>query len=104
MGGRLNLTGAKLMHKYKARAAADVTGFGILGHAKNLAENQIKAVDFTIDTLPIIKTMVKISKGGAENFIKEIKDLEGCDAWIIGFVVEGSRTASLLENPTIIEV
>jgi len=128
--GRLNLTGAKLMHKYKARAATDVTGFGILGHAKNLAENQIKAVDFTIDTLPIIKNMVKISKGvgnmfqllqgfsaetsggllmsiskeGAENFIKEIKDLEGCDAWIIGSVVEGSRTASLIENPTIIEV
>merc|ERR1712106_620859 len=34
---RLNLTGAKLMHKYQARAATDVTGFGILGHAKNLA-------------------------------------------------------------------
>merc|ERR1712083_1111415 len=127
---RLNLTGAKLMHKHQARAATDVTGFGILGHAKNLAENQIKAVDFTIDTLPIIKNMVKISEGvgnmfqllqgfsaetsggllmsiskeGAENFIKEIKDLEGCDAWIIGSVVEGSRTASLIENPTIIEV
>merc|ERR1719412_3586404 len=29
---RLNLTGARLMHKHKAGAATDVTGFGILGH------------------------------------------------------------------------
>merc|ERR1712060_675377 len=65
---RLNLIGAKLMHKYKARAATDVTGFGILGHAKNLAENQIKAVNFTIHTLPIITNMVKIAKGVGNMF------------------------------------
>lgn len=41
---RLNLTGAKLMHKYKAGAATDVTGFGILGHAVNLAEKDRKSV------------------------------------------------------------
>jgi len=127
---RLNLTGAKLMHKYNARAATDVTGFGILGHAKNLAENQIKPVSFTLHTLPILKNMVKISKavgnmfqllqgysaetsGGlmmaiskenAEAFIKEIKELEGCDAWIIGTVEEGDRSAKLVDEPTIIEV
>ena len=127
---RLNLTGAMLMHKYKARAATDVTGFGILGHAKNLAENQIKPVDFTLHALPIISNMVKIAKGvgnmfqlmqgysaetsggllmaiskeGAEGFIKEIKELEDCDAWIIGSVEEGTRTAKIVDTPTIIEV
>lgn len=34
----LNLLGAKLMKKYKARAATDITGFGVLGHATFLAE------------------------------------------------------------------
>jgi len=127
---RLNLTGAKLMHKYKARAATDVTGFGILGHTKNLAENQINPVNFTVHTLPIISNMVKIAKGvgnmfqlmqgfsaetsggllmaiskeGAEGFIKEIKELEDCDAWIIGSVEEGTRTAKIVDNPTILEV
>jgi len=127
---RLNLTGAKLMHKYKARAATDVTGFGILGHTKNLAENQIKPVNFTVHTLPIISNMVKIakelgnmfqlmqgfsaetsggllmaiSKEGAEGFIKEIKELEDCDAWIIGSVEEGTRTAKIVDYPTILEV
>ena len=28
------------MHKYKGTACTDVTGFGILGHADNLAQNQ----------------------------------------------------------------
>lgn len=127
---RLNLTGAKLMHKYKAGAATDVTGFGILGHAKNLAENQIQEVSFSLHTLPIIKNMNKVAKavgnmfqllqgfsaetsGGlllaiekeaAMAFIKEIKELEDCDAWIIGDVVKGPRGASIIDNPTIIEV
>jgi len=127
---RLNLTGAKLMHKYQARAATDVTGFGILGHAKNLAENQVKPVNFIIHSLPIIKNMVKIANGvgnmfqllkgysaetsggllmaiskeGAQGFVKEIKELEDCGAWIIGSVEEGTRTAEIVEKPTLIEV
>merc|ERR1719348_865314 len=59
---RLNLIGARLMHKYGATAATDVTGFGILGHAKNLAENQLASVDFELHTLPVIKNMVKVAK------------------------------------------
>lgn len=31
---RLNRNAAKLMHKYDAHGATDVTGFGIIGHAK----------------------------------------------------------------------
>jgi len=127
---RLNYIGAKLMHKYKARAATDVTGFGILGHAKNLAQNQISAVDFRIHSLPILANMVKIakacgnmfqllqgysaetsgglfiaiSKDGAKSFIEEIQKLEGEPAWMIGTVEEGSRSAHIVDNPTIIEV
>jgi len=127
---RLNLTGAKLMHKYKAGAATDVTGFGILGHAQNLAQNQQDKVDLELHTLPIIRGMLGIAKtmgnmfqlvqgysaetsggllmsipsDGAIGLIKEIKELEGEDAWIIGTVVEGTGTARIVENPTIVEV
>jgi selenide,water dikinase len=52
---RLNRTGAKLMQKHGAHAATDVTGFGILGHAANLASNQKEDVSFVIHTLPIIR-------------------------------------------------
>lgn len=39
-----------------------MTGFGILGHATNLAGNQEARVDFEIDTLPIIHKMDIVAK------------------------------------------
>ena len=39
--GRLNRNAALLMHKYHARGATDVTGFGILGHAKSVIARSI---------------------------------------------------------------
>uniref|UniRef100_A0A182SC27 PurM-like C-terminal domain-containing protein n=1 Tax=Anopheles maculatus TaxID=74869 RepID=A0A182SC27_9DIPT len=58
---RLNRTGAELMQKHKAHAATDVTGFGMYGHAENLASFQKAEVDFHIDTLPIIKNVREIA-------------------------------------------
>jgi len=128
---RLNKVGAELMHKFGATAATDVTGFGILGHASNLAQNQVKSVKFIIDTLPILAHMTKISRavgnmfqlltgysaetsGGlllsiprenAELFCKEIEEREGCTAWVIGRVEEGDkRGAVIVEHPNIIHV
>jgi len=127
---RLNRIGARLMHKYGAGAATDVTGFGVLGHARNLAENQLAAVDFELHTLPVIKNMVKVAKSvgnmfqllqgfsaetsggllmsisvqGARGLLSEIKEVEGCEAWIVGRVVAGNRKACITDNPTIVEV
>jgi selenide,water dikinase len=50
------------MHKHKAHAATDITGFGLLGHAGNLARNQKAKVDFAIHNLPIISKMASIAK------------------------------------------
>jgi len=131
---RLNRTGAKLMHKYGAHAATDVTGFGILGHGINLAKNQKEAVHFEIHTLPIIRHMREVDEkvaiwnlmkglsaetsGGlficlpadcAESFCKEIEEIDGCPAWIIGKVVRSEldrshNTCTILEDPVIISV
>jgi selenide,water dikinase len=126
---RLNRTGAKLMHKYQGHACTDVTGFGILGHASNLASNQKEEVDFEIHTLPIIKHIPKVAQklrffkllqgfspetsGGlficlpedkAKDFCKEIEEIDGVPAHIIGRVVKGSRKARLLKDLNIIEM
>ncbi|RUP47302.1 Selenide, water dikinase [Jimgerdemannia flammicorona] len=125
---RLNRVGAQLMHKYGAHAATDVTGFGLIGHANNLASNQTSAVSFEFHTLPLIKHMHAVNaiasfrlmegrsaetSGGlliaipadkAQQFVKEIEELDGWPAFVIGNVVEGDRTARILENATIIEV
>lgn len=126
---RLNRTGAKLMHKYKAHGCTDVTGFGILGHAKNLAEMQHADVDVVLHTSPIIRGMDAIdgkvhdfrllegfsaeTSGGllialaadvAADFCAEIESLDGEPAWIIGDVVAGSKTARMADGAQVIQV
>uniref|UniRef100_A0A915J2P7 Selenide, water dikinase n=1 Tax=Romanomermis culicivorax TaxID=13658 RepID=A0A915J2P7_ROMCU len=123
-----HLCAARLMHKYEAHGATDVTGFGLLGHAKNLARVQKNPVSFVISNLPVIANMAAMSKtigsgllqgtqaetsGGllialprdrAVAFCKEIEKVEGYPAWIIGVVEEGDRTAKIVESPRVIEV
>lgn len=153
---RLNRNAARLMHKYDAHASTDVTGFGLLGHATNLAESQKQNVKFVIHSLPVIAKIPEIARalgnakflqgtapetsgtsvtisyfnfrkysyvivyyyeliiipGGlliclpkenAENFCKELEKIDGWPSFVIGDVVEGDRTAVILENPTVIE-
>lgn len=118
------------MHKYNAHGATDVTGFGILGHATNLAKNQKNEVSFVIHNMPVISKMAAVAKacgnmfslpqglcpetsGGllitlpreqAANFCKEIEKTEGYQSWIIGIVEKGDRTARIIDKPRIIEV
>lgn len=127
---RLNRIGASLMHKYNAHACTDVTGFGLLGHAQNLAKHQKNDVSFVIHNLPIIANMATISttcnnafgllqgtsaetSGGllvvlpheqAAAYCKDIQEQEGYQAWIIGVVEKGDRTAKIIDKPRIIEV
>jgi len=127
---RLNRTAARLMHKYNAHGATDITGFGLLGHANNLARIQKNEVGFVIHNLPIIAKMAAVSKacgnmfgllqghsaetsGGllialpreqAAAFCKDIEKQEGYQAWIIGIVEKGSRSARIIDKPRVIEV
>uniref|UniRef100_A0A4W4GLA8 selenide, water dikinase n=2 Tax=Electrophorus electricus TaxID=8005 RepID=A0A4W4GLA8_ELEEL len=64
----LNRTAAALMHKFNAHAATDITGFGIIGHARNLAKQQRNDVAFVIHNLPIISKMAAVSKAGGNLF------------------------------------
>ena len=45
------------MQKYKSHGATDVTGFGLLGHASNLAAAQYNDVDLVLDAIPVIDKM-----------------------------------------------
>uniref|UniRef100_A0AAQ5Y194 Selenide, water dikinase 1 n=1 Tax=Amphiprion ocellaris TaxID=80972 RepID=A0AAQ5Y194_AMPOC len=130
---RLNRTAAGLMHTFNAHAATDITGFGILGHAQTLARQQRSEVSFVIHNLPVLAKMAAVSKacgnmfglmhgtcpetsGGlliclpreqAARFCAEIKSPkygEGHQAWIIGIVEKGNRTARIIDKPRIIEV
>ncbi|XP_050089134.1 inactive selenide, water dikinase-like protein [Anopheles aquasalis] len=127
---RLNRVAARLMHKYNAHGATDVTGFGLLGHAQTLASHQKNEVSFVIHNLPVIAKMSAVAKacgnmfqllqghsaetsGGlliclpreqAAAYCKDIEKQEGYQAWIIGIVEKGSRTARIIDKPRVIEV
>jgi selenide,water dikinase len=127
---RLNKTAAHMMHKYNAHGATDVTGFGLLGHAMNLAKNQKNEVSFVIHNLPVIAKMAAVAKacgnmfqllqglsaetsGGlliclpreqAAAYCKDIEKQEGYQSWIIGIVEKGNRTARIIDKPRVIEV
>jgi selenide,water dikinase len=115
---RLNRIAAELMKKHGAHGATDVTGFGLLGHARNLAQHQhAKNLVFRIHTLPVIANMDVVStsmnvfkllegtsaetSGGllimmpsdkAEQYCREIEEREGQPAWIVGDIIEGQPT------------
>lgn len=125
---KLNRNGARLMHTYEAKGATDVTGFGLLGHARNLAANQKQEVSFVIHTLPVIKHMTAVNaivnfkllegksaetSGGllivlpaalAQSFIDEISAADNMPAWIVGRVEPGNRTAVIAPDVHVMEV
>ena len=131
---RLNRTGARLMVKYGAHGATDVTGFGILGHACNLAQNQATPMDIEIHTLPIFRHLAAVDQrmqmfsllqgtsaetsGGlmlclpadrAQAFMDEIQRVDGNPAWVVGRVIprqEGStkNDARITADFAIVEV
>jgi selenide, water dikinase len=53
----LNKNAAELMIQYKCHGGTDITGFGLLGHAQNLATAQHSKVDLIIEAIPVIEHM-----------------------------------------------
>ena len=124
----LNRVAAQLLHRFHSHASTDVTGFGLLGHADNLALQQRAEVDFVIDALPCIRRTMELSdrfglrlrqgtaaetSGGilcamsredAEAFIAEMREKDGRQCWVVGRVVEGSRKVHFAEQLRVIEV
>ena len=128
---RLNRHGGSLMVKHNAHAGTDVTGFGILGHAQNLMDNQAAPVGMEIHTLPCIANTAKVEQSGVLDFrlikgysaetsgglmicmpendaleyCKELEALDGESSWIIGKVVaDANRKARITSDVKILEV
>lgn len=128
---RLNRHGGSLMVEHHAHAGTDVTGFGILGHAQNLMDNQAAAVGMEIHTLPCIANTANVEQSGVMDFgllkgysaetsgglmicmpeddavayCKALEELDGEPSWIIGKVTaDADRKATITENVKILEV
>ncbi|GAB0100966.1 Selenide, water dikinase 2 [Sergentomyia squamirostris] len=127
----LNRTAAQLMHKYSAHAATDITGFGLVGHARNLVGFQKNSLKFIVNILPIFGNVEKMARilgrekkllageavetsGGllialkrefAMEFCQEFKEKTSRKAWIVGFVEDSvSPDVEVVEGCTVIDV
>lgn len=124
----LNRTAAQLLHVHQSHAATDVTGFGILGHADQLCRLQRAGVAFVIHTLPVLGRVMQVSDrlnlglrqgtaaetsggllvaleaGRVDAFIREYREREGREAWVVGDVVAGERGARIIGDVRVVEV
>lgn len=60
----LNMRASQVMVSLGAHACTDISGFGFLGHAGELAENSGVAVELQCDKVPLISEVVNFAKMG----------------------------------------
>ena len=120
-----NRNAAEAMLEVGVNAATDVTGFGILGHALNMAEQSRASME--IHTLPVIKwtpriaetlrirllegegvetaggLLVSVSPEKVNQLLKGLSD-KGCEGYEIGVVKKGHGKASVWKNIKVLEI
>ena len=60
----LNKTACEVMLRHGVNAATDVTGFGILGHACEMAEASGISIEIEFDSLPLLPNVIKYAEAG----------------------------------------
>lgn len=116
---------AEIMQEIKVNAATDVTGFGLTGHAREVATQS--KVNIVIDTMPIIEgtgilsdqlgyalkdgtsaetaggMLLSLSRDNVDVFKKKLIE-RGLQSFEVGHVKEGSGQVSIVPDMRIIEV
>jgi selenide,water dikinase len=115
---------AEAMQKVPVHAATDVTGFGLTGHAANMAV--LGKVDIVVDQLAVIRgtpilaelfgyplligeaketaggMLIAVAKGDADDLLEEL-DKRKVRHFKVGYVAEGAGNVKVLKNVNIIE-
>jgi selenide, water dikinase len=115
---------AEAMQKVTVHAATDVTGFGLKGHAANMA--MLSNVDIVINQLPVIRgtpllteifgyplflgeaketaggMLISVAKADADDLLQEL-DKKSVRHFEVGYVKEGTGVVRVLKDPKVIE-
>lgn len=107
----LNKTAAEKMSSYDVHACTDVTGFGLLGHASEMAKGSrkgIKIISSQVPMLPRVRELAEqgIIPGGTKNNHRHLEgdvtfpeDMEQIDQWILcDAVTSGGLLISVSQN------
>jgi selenide,water dikinase len=60
----LNKTAAEIMQKFEIHAATDITGFGLCGHAFEMASGSGVRLEFTLDEIPVMQEALEMYAKG----------------------------------------
>ena len=67
---RLNRIPAELARRYNAHAATDITGFGLLGHARGVARESRVGLEISVSSLPILNGSRELAEGNKSGGLK----------------------------------
>ncbi|MCA0753781.1 selenide, water dikinase SelD [Paenibacillus sp. N4] len=91
----LNKTSAEIMSKYEVNGCTDVTGFGLVGHALEMAKGSGVGITLVKDSVPLLPRVKELAEngfvpGGTKNNFMHVKDdvvfpehLSQVDQWIL---------------------
>lgn len=60
----LNKTAAETLHKYSPSAVTDITGFGLLGHAAEMAKGSDVSFEIILTRVPVLEGTLELAKEG----------------------------------------
>ncbi|MFC5471094.1 selenide, water dikinase SelD [Cohnella suwonensis] len=91
----LNKTAAEIMEPYEVNACTDVTGFGLVGHALEMAKGSAAGIVLHADRVPLLPRVKELAEngfvpGGTKNNYKHVEadvsfppSMEQVDRWIL---------------------
>ncbi len=107
----LNKTAAETLGNYEVHACTDVTGFGLLGHASEMAQGSEVGIRISAQQVPVLPRVKQLAEngavpGGTKNNFNYLKDdvtfassLDQTDQWILcDAVTSGGLLAAVNES------
>ncbi|SEB80215.1 selenide, water dikinase SelD [Paenibacillus sp. GP183] len=91
----LNKTAAEIMEPYEVHACTDITGFGLMGHASEMAKGSGAGINIVKDMVPVLPRVRKLAEegfvpGGTKNNFAYLQDsiifpetMDQIDQWIL---------------------
>jgi selenide,water dikinase len=100
----LNKYAGEIMIKYKVNACTDVTGFGLMGHAYEMASASNLTLELNKDKIPYIKEAKEYAKmkfipGGAfknKEYLSGNYELENVEEWLEHIIFDPQTSGGLL--------
>jgi selenide,water dikinase len=102
---RLNMKAAEVMVSLGAHACTDITGFGLIGHACEMAQNSGVSIELYHDEVPFISEVVKFSKMGlvpggscanSEFYADMTRGIGKLDGWLRDVLYDAQTSGGLL--------